>query len=185
MRVITGSAKGHPLKALRGQATRPTTELLKGALFNMIGPGIEGKSFLDLYAGTGAVGIEALSRGASRAVFIDDAPEAVRVIAENLRSTGLNGLGQPYLNSVRAALDILSHRGQRFDYIFLDPPYEKDYVAPCLDWIARAGVLAADGTVVVEHSRREPVRESHGYAVRRETSHGDSVLTFLCCEEET
>lgn len=184
MRVITGSAKGHPLKALRGQATRPTTELLKGALFNMIGPDIEGKAFLDLYAGTGGVGIEALSRGASRVVFIDDAPEAVKIIAENLHSTGLSDRGQPYLNTVRAAIDILSHRGQQFDYIFLDPPYEKDYVAPCLDWIARARVLAASGFVIVEHSRREAVRANGGYVIRRETSHGDSILTFLSREEE-
>lgn len=184
MRVITGSAKGRPLKGLRGQATRPTTDLLKGALFNMIGQDIEGKAFLDLYAGTGGVGIEALSRGAARAVFIDDAPEAVKVIAENLRRTGLAERGQPYLNSVRAAVDILSHRGQTFDYIFLDPPYEKDYVAPCLDWIAKARILARGGIIIVEHSRREPVSDKRGFAIRRETSHGDSVLTFLSQEEE-
>lgn len=184
MRVITGSARGRPLKSLRGQATRPTTELLKGALFNMIGPDIEGKSFLDLYAGTGAVGIEALSRGASLAVFIDSSPEAVKVIADNLRSTGLSERGRAYLNTVRAAVDILAHRGQQFDYVFLDPPYEKGYVAPTLDWVVRAGVLAPGGVVIVEHSRREPVREPNGFAVWRQTAHGDSVLTFLIRKEE-
>lgn len=184
MRVITGSARGRPLKSLRGQATRPTTELLKGALFNMIGPDIEGKSFLDLYAGTGGVGIEALSRGASRAVFIDSSPEAVKVIADNLRSTGLSERGRAYLNTVRAAVDILSHRDQKFDYIFLDPPYEKGYVAPTLAWIADAGLLAPAGVVIAEHSRREPIREPNGFVIWRETAHGDSVLTFLICKEE-
>jgi 16S rRNA (guanine(966)-N(2))-methyltransferase RsmD len=183
LRVITGTAKGRSLKTLRGQATRPTTELLRGALFNIIGDAICDRSFLDLYAGSGAVGIEALSRGATRAVFIDESAEAVRVIGDNLRSTGFSGVGQAFTNTVRAAIEILGRRGQQFDFIFLDPPYEKGWIALTLGWLAKTPLLAPDGAIIVEHSRREPITGDL-FAVRREASHGDSRLTFLAGKED-
>lgn len=184
LRVITGIAKGRPLKTLRGQATRPTSELLRGALFNMIGDAIVDRSFLDLYAGSGAVGIEALSRGARNAIFVDEAPEAVRIIADNLRSTGFAEAGLAYVNTARGGIEILSRKGQQFDFIFLDPPYEKGWIGLTLSWLARASVLTAEGIVIVEHSRREPAVDPH-FAPLRNTTHGDSCLTFLARKEES
>jgi 16S rRNA G966 N2-methylase RsmD len=107
----------------------------------------------------------------------------VRIIGDNLRSTGFSGVGQAFINTVRAAIEILARRGQQFDFIFLDPPYEKGWIALTLGWLARTPLLAPSGVIIVEHSRREPVTDDL-FVVRREASHGDSRLTFLAAKED-
>ena len=125
MRVIAGKAKRTKLQTLPGLDTRPTTDRIKETLFNMINPLLYDCSFLDLFAGSGAIGIEALSRGAARAVFVEKNPEAVRVIRGNLVTTRLEAKAEVYPMDVFRALGRLEGEGP-FDVIFMDPPYRKD-----------------------------------------------------------
>lgn len=148
MRVITGSARGRRLKELEGQETRPTTDRVKEGMFSILQFDIEGRRVLDLFAGTGQLGIEALSRGAASAVLVDRRKDAVTLIRENLRITGLQdrarvvqGDAQEYLNSLR----------EHFDLIFLDPPYEAGLLEPALAHIARFDILSPHGIIVAEH----------------------------------
>lgn len=122
MRVVSGSAKGRPLKAVPGTGTRPTTDKVKEALFSMIGPYFDGGVALDLFAGSGGLGIEALSRGMDKAVFIDMESKSIDVIKENLRKTGLEGQAEVFRNDAGRALKALAKRGALFDAVFLDRP---------------------------------------------------------------
>ena len=147
MRVITGSARGRVLKELQGMETRPTTGKVKESLFSIIQFDIEGRRVLDLFAGTGQLGIEALSRGAAECVFIDRRPDAVRLIQENLalcrladRARVRQGDALPYLRS-----------GEKFDLIFLDPPYETELLETAIAHIARHDLLNVHGMMIAEH----------------------------------
>ena len=147
MRVITGSARGRVLKELQGMETRPTTGKVKESLFSIIQFDIEGRRVLDLFAGTGQLGIEALSRGAAECVFIDRRPDAVRLIHENLalcrladRARVRQGDALPYLRS-----------GEKFDLIFLDPPYETELLETAIAHIARHDLLNVHGMMIAEH----------------------------------
>lgn len=117
MRVVSGSAKGRPLKAVPGTGTRPTTDKVKEALFSMIGPYFDGGVALDLFAGSGGLGIEALSRGMDKAVFIDMESKSIDVIKENLRKTGLEGQAEVFRNDAGRALKVLAKRGALFDAV--------------------------------------------------------------------
>ena len=153
MRVITGSARGRRLKELEGMETRPTTDRVKEGLFNILQFDIEGRRVLDLFAGTGQLGIECLSRGAASAVFVDRRPDAVKLIRENLKITNLQdgarvvaGDSMEYLKSLR----------EKFDLIFLDPPYEAGLLEPALAHIARFDILAPHGIIAAEHPADRP-----------------------------
>ena len=148
MRVITGSARGRRLGELEGMETRPTTDRVKEGLFNIIQFDIEGRKVLDLFAGTGQLGIECLSRGAASAVFVDRRADAVKLIRENLKVTDLTdrarvvaGDSVEYLKSVR----------EKFDLILLDPPYAAGLLEPVIAHIARFDILAPHGIIVAEH----------------------------------
>jgi 16S rRNA (guanine966-N2)-methyltransferase len=177
MRVIGGEFRSRVLKSVPGLDTRPTPDRLRQALFNVLAPRIEGAVFADLYAGTGAVGIEALSRGAARAIFVEQSREAVRVIQENLASLGLTWLGlkapaQVRLGRVRAILPKLEA-----DIVFLDPPYalEAEY-GPALDALGSG----RPGLVIAQHDVRLRLNESYGALKRvRTLKQGDNVLDFL------
>ncbi len=121
MRVVSGSAKGRPLKAVPGTGTRPTTDKVKEALFSMIGPYFEGGTALDLFAGSGGLGIEALSRGMDKAVFVDLEPKSIEVIRMNLTATKLENQAAIYRNDAGRALKALAKRSTTFDLVFLDP----------------------------------------------------------------
>jgi len=132
MRIIAGKFRSRQLKSLKRLALRPTSDMLRETLFNILGPRVEGSRFLDLFAGTGALGIEAISRGAISAVFVENHPAAVRLIRENLASLEINVEARIIASSVSPALEKLQKEGAAvFDFIFLDPPYtnEKDYEA--------------------------------------------------------
>ena len=148
MRVITGSARGCRLKELEGMETRPTTDRVKEGLFNIIQFDIEGRKVLDLFAGTGQLGIECLSRGAVSAVFVDRRADAVKLIRDNLKATSLadrarvvSGDSMEYLKTVR----------ETFDIIFLDPPYEAGLLEPAIAHIAKFDILSPHGIIVAEH----------------------------------
>lgn len=133
MRVITGLARGRRLETLPGEVTRPTAEKVKESLFSAIQFDIEGRRVLDLFAGSGQLGIEALSRGASGCVFVDKNTEAVKVIRQNLQHTGLAASAQVLGTD---ALSYLTRPGDRFDLVFLDPPYAAELLLPALTKVA-------------------------------------------------
>ena len=148
MRVITGSARGRRLKQLEGMETRPTTDRVKEGLFSILQFDIEGRDVLDLFAGTGQLGIECLSRGAKHCVFVECRSDAVKLIRDNLKTTELSDSAQvvsgdsmSYLNTARTP----------FDLIFLDPPYEAGLLEPALAQIAKFDILAPHGIIAAEH----------------------------------
>jgi len=180
LRVISGQAKGHPLKAVPGSNTRPTTDKVKEALFSMIGPYFNsGERVLDLFAGTGGLGIEALSRGAESAVFIDSNPQSIDVIRRNLTSTRLVERAVVYRNDARRALKLLQRSGKPFDLIFLDPPYVvKDCDALLLD-VADKGLAAQGAVAVIEHHPDVAYPEAFGSFERsRYATYGDIALSI-------
>lgn len=154
MRVVAGLAKGRILKAVPGAATRPITDRAKVALFDILAPDIAGASVLDLFAGTGAVGIEALSRGAARVVFVDSEPAAIRVIHENLERTGLNVGAQVVRTD---AFGFLDRRGvPAFDIIYIAPPQYRGMWREALQRIDRHSAwLVPDGQAIVQVDPRE------------------------------
>ncbi|MBZ5560425.1 MAG: 16S rRNA (guanine(966)-N(2))-methyltransferase RsmD [Acidobacteriia bacterium] len=193
MRVIAGILKGRRLKAPTWEGLRPTSDKLRETLFNILAPRMAGARVLDGYAGTGAVGIEALSRGAAAVTFVDSDRRAEALIAENLAHCGVTS-GYAIIRShvERALVDLrATPRSETFDLVFLDPPYEStrgdaggkhhldDIVA------AAADVLAPNGIVVLEHARRWNSPESAGRARRtRLVPSGDSALSFYKLERE-
>ncbi|HLI77146.1 MAG TPA: 16S rRNA (guanine(966)-N(2))-methyltransferase RsmD, partial [Acidobacteriaceae bacterium] len=165
MRVIGGEYRSRPLVAPRGLGTRPTSDRLRETLFNVLGPRLQGARFADLYAGSGAVGIEALSRGAAQVLFAESSPVAVAAIRRNLASLGLTQRVAVDARPVRRALVDAAKRGDRFDLIFLDPPYEaaEEYLAALGGLGAADGPVLADGALVIaEHARRSPLAQRFG-----------------------
>ena len=153
MRVIAGTARSVPLKTLDGLATRPTTDRVKTSLFNIIQFQIEGRTVLDLFAGSGALGIEALSRGAQSAVFVDQSEQALAVVRENLKKTQLLDRAEP----VRAeAISYLQNCKKRFDLIFLDPPYAENLLENALKCISEIDILKSGGIIICERPVEKP-----------------------------
>ena len=151
MRIISGSAKGRRLTALAGDATRPTTDRVKESIFNLLMPYVRGARVLDLFAGSGALGIEALSLGAVQAIFVDKSYQAIRVINKNLSVSGLADQALTYRLSWKHAIKQFQAENQLFDLIFLDPPYDFDNYVEIIETIALNGLLADDAVVLVEH----------------------------------
>jgi 16S rRNA (guanine966-N2)-methyltransferase len=171
MRVIAGEFRSRRLKTLPGLATRPTPDRLRETLFNVLAPMIQGSVFLDAYAGTGAVGIEALSRGALRCIFVEKNRAAVEVIRENLASLGLNNRAEVYTGKTVAVLERLTA-----DVVFLDPPYELEK-----EYEAALNVLGASANnfVIVQHSSRTALRQEYrGLLRHRVLKQGENSLSF-------
>ncbi len=155
MRVIAGKARSLKLMTPPGMDTRPTTDRTKETLFNILQPEIGGARFLDLFSGSGAIGIEALSRGAAFAVFVEKDRAAAECIKKNLAFTKLGDNGQILRKDVGAALKSLE-KGEPFDLIFMDPPYGRGLERQVLEYLAHSSLLAEEGTVVVEASLETP-----------------------------
>ncbi|MDF9408121.1 16S rRNA (guanine(966)-N(2))-methyltransferase RsmD [Pelotomaculum isophthalicicum JI] len=180
LRIIAGIAKKRQLKAPRGLQVRPTSDRVKEALFNILGSSISGSSFLDLFAGTGNVGIEALSRGADRAVFVEKDIKNIRIIKENLNITGLEVNARLLCLNVNKAIALLGQEGQVYDLIFIDPPYLKDLVSSTLNDIIKNGLLKPGGTIIVESSKKDPMPRDAAASLRllRQEKYGDTLLSF-------
>ncbi|HEY0307642.1 MAG TPA: 16S rRNA (guanine(966)-N(2))-methyltransferase RsmD [Acidobacteriaceae bacterium] len=183
MRIIAGEYRSRVLTAPRGMETRPTSDRLRETLFNVLAPRIAGARFTDLYAGSGAVGLEALSRGALHAHFAENAPPALTAIRENLKLLGIGRNFMIHERSALAALDRLQQQQSVQDIIFLDPPYDapKEYeqVLGLLGSTASARLLAEDALVIAEHAKRTPLAERYGTLQRtRELKQGDAALSF-------
>ena len=150
MRVIAGLAKRTPLAAPKGKNTRPTSDRAKEGLFNIIASRIAGSSFLDLFCGSGAVGIEALSRGAKRATFVDHCPKAVLALRLNLEKTGLKQNAWYLCTKVDVAIERFGKENFGYDIVFLDPPYGENLETDSLSQIVNAGIVADGGIIVAE-----------------------------------
>ncbi len=179
MRVITGTARGCRLETLEGLDTRPTSERVKEGLFSAICFEIEGRRVLDLFAGSGQMGIEALSRGAKSCVFVDRSRQAAEVIRRNLRATKLEAGAEVVC---RDSLEYLAHAAGPFDLVFLDPPYAAELLVPCLEQLS--GKVAAGGTVVCESDRETELPETVGaFSLHRSYRYG-RVIVRLYREKE-
>ena len=176
MRVIAGSARSLRLKTLDGMDTRPTTDRIKETLFNIISPSIFDSIFLDLFSGSGGIGIEALSRGAREAVFVENNPKAMACIKENLKFTRLEAKAATMTTDVMDALYRLE--GEKvFDFIFMDPPYDQGLIPECLPLLAEK--MAPGGIILCETSRGETLPEQAGRFCRsREYHYGKSKVTI-------
>lgn len=173
MRVITGSARGKRLAVLEGEAVRPTTDRVKEALFNIIQFQIEGRRVLDLFAGSGQLGIEALSRGASEAVFVDCAKESIAVITKNVENCGLAGQARIVQTDYAS---YLARRDGTFDLVFLDPPYRTGLLEKALPLVAVR--MNGGGTIVCEHPVDEELPEIAGdFEKQRSYRYGKIYLT--------
>jgi len=181
MRIIAGSAKGRKLKSVKGRGVRPTLGKVREALFDILAPRLEGARFLDLFAGVGAVGLEAASRGATWVVLVEVAPRHARLIEQNALELGLAERVRVMRASAHAAMEALERLGEAFDIIFMDPPYsEARTVADTLERLAsHAGLLREGGVVVVQHDcRLAPPPRVGDLAQRRSRRFGDNTLTF-------
>ncbi|HXG53093.1 MAG TPA: 16S rRNA (guanine(966)-N(2))-methyltransferase RsmD [candidate division Zixibacteria bacterium] len=180
MRVTGGQARGRRLKVPRGEAVRPTAARVKEALFNILPHDLSGLSVLELFAGTGSVAIEALSRGAERALLVDASERSAEAIRNNLRQLGLAPRARVRVAEASQALRALERAGERFDIIFLDPPYDRGLAHGTLERIGRAELLRPSGVVIAEHSVREKVEEAYGaLALADRRRYGDTVLSFF------
>lgn len=157
MRVIAGSARHLTLKTIEGMDTRPTTDRIKETLFNMLQYQVAGSRFLDLFAGSGGIGIEALSRGAAEAVFVEQNPRAVSCIKENLKTTRLEDRAMVMAMDVLSALKRLEGRSGPFDFIFMDPPYNHQHEQAVLEYLAGSGLADGNTTIIVEASKETAV----------------------------
>jgi 16S rRNA (guanine(966)-N(2))-methyltransferase RsmD len=179
MRVIAGTARGRPLVAPRGTATRPIADRVKETLFAILGDRVVDARALDLYAGSGAVGIEALSRGAAHCDFVERDRRAITAVRENLERAGV--ADRASVHAVEVGRFLASLSGGRYDLVFLDPPYaERAILAPLEQLVAR---LAPDGVVVVKHHWRTPIPEPPGLSRWRERRFGETALTFLAATD--
>ena len=184
MRVIAGSARRLLLKAPDGMDTRPTADRVKESLFNMLNPDLYGCAFLDLFSGSGAIGIEALSRGAQRAVLVDASMECAGIIKQNLEVTKLGENAEIINEDVYAAIERLGRRGDKFDIIFMDPPYAAGYYVPVMEAIKKADILAAEGYIVSESAKGVDFTAAEGFKIFKERKCGPAVMNFLNLEEE-
>lgn len=156
MRVIAGSAKRTQLKTVEGMDTRPTTDRIKETLFNMLAPSLYDSNFLDLFAGSGGIGIEALSRGAARAVFVEQNKKAMDCVKENLKKTHFEDRSQTMQMDVLSALKRMEGK-ETFEYIFMDPPYNHEWERLVLEYLADSSLLTDDGVIIVEASKETEI----------------------------
>ncbi len=173
MRIITGSKRGKKLVTLEGEQVRPTTDRVKESLFNILQFQLEGRRFLDLFAGSGQIGLEALSRGAAFAVFVDSSKESIRVVEKNLQSTGFESQAKVVMADYASYL-----RGcrERFDIAFLDPPYHAGLLEKALPEVAER--MNPGGVILCEHPKDENLPETAGMFVRQKCyRYGKIMLT--------
>ena len=181
MRVITGKARGIQLKTPKGMLTRPTADRVKEALFSIIRFDVAGASVLDLFGGTGQLGIEALSQGAKRAVFVDAREEACGLIRENLKKTRLEADASVVRYDY---LEYLSRCREQFDIIFLDPPYAEVFLENALNRITEIDILRSGGIIVTERPLGKDLSQVFpGYSRSKDYKYGKTLLTIYCKED--
>jgi 16S rRNA (guanine(966)-N(2))-methyltransferase RsmD len=180
MRIIAGTARGRPLEGPKNSNTiRPTADRVRETIFNVLGQWMEGQTVLDLFAGTGALGLEAVSRGATHAVLVDQDREAVRLCQGNARALGFEPQVEVMSSPVERALGQLGRAGRRFDLVFADPPYAVRGVLSILEQVDAAKVMAPGGRLCIEHDKREDASETQGTLTRvDQRSFGDTRVSL-------
>lgn len=180
MRIIAGLAKGHALKSLKGDKIRPTADKVREAVFSVIGYKLEGACFLDLFSGTGAIGIEALSRGAGVCYFNDVRKKATEMVRENLLHCRLEGQGKVYTMDARKFINFLKEdTGLSFDIVYLDPPYEADLYEPVFRLLADSALLKEEALVIAETNKQTLLPENFGpLALFKKKVYGDTVIWY-------
>jgi len=185
MRIISGTSKGRKLVTPRSQSLRPTSDRVKESMFNILQDDIVGKVVLDLFAGTGNLGIEALSRGAKKTIFVEKGRQALRLIERNLTQFGLEERSEILPKDAIRAIGILKQRGESFDLILMDPPYEKGLIQRTLMKLNSYPIYHKDSILVIEHDRREPLSTvMDGWNLIRQRRIGDTVISFLTPQGE-
>jgi 16S rRNA (guanine966-N2)-methyltransferase len=180
VRVIAGNFRSRRLKGPGALRIRPTSDRLRETLFNVLGPMVKDSLFFDLYAGTGAIGIEAISRGAREVIFVESHPKTARLIRENLASLGASKDAEVLDVPVRRGLEKLAARHLVADFIFLDPPYNApDEYMQTLEFLDASHLVAPEGIVIVEHKRKMELPERFARLERtRLLEQGDTALSF-------
>jgi 16S rRNA (guanine966-N2)-methyltransferase len=179
VRVIGGEFKGRKLSVTRGRQIRPTSDRVREAIFDILGPAWTFPRVLDLFAGTGSLGIEALSRGAEEAVFVEQGKGALAVLKGNLEDLDLKSRSWVLALPAKKGIAVLGERGEVFDLIFMDPPYGKAVVGKTLEEIERRGILAATGIIVAEHASRDRILVPRGLELSQQRRYGDTTVSFF------
>jgi 16S rRNA (guanine(966)-N(2))-methyltransferase RsmD len=184
MRITGGALKGRRLHAPKSAAIRPMRDQVRAALFNILDDLVSGSHFLDLFAGTGSVGLEALSRGAVRAVFVDSSREAVQIIERNVLALGLRDRVTILQDDVFRALERLWRRGERFDLVFIGPPYRQNLAHHTLERLGELDLLSERAIVATEIFKKEHVEPRYGrLALFDERVYGDNLIVLYRWEE--
>ena len=185
LRVISGKARGLKLDSPKNQDVRPTTDRVKESLFNIINPYIRESNILDLFAGTGSLGIECLSRGAKNCVFVDKSKDSINIIKSNVKKARVENESTILNVDFKDAVKRLSNQNQKFDVIFMDPPYYENMFIECLKIIDELNLLYEDGIIIVEHDTKDLFDESIGNLVKsRDKKYGNTTLTFYKLEAQ-
>lgn len=183
MRIIGGDHRGRKLRPVPGRGIRPTADRTREAVFNILGDRVWGAVVLDLFAGTGALGLEALSRGAAEAIFVDRMPAALRTLSQNIADLGLDDRTRVIRWDLSRHLAPLTKRRPPFDLVFLDPPYAKGLLGPVLSRLAAAECLAPDARLVVEHPAEEsPPETVASLRLVDRRRYGKTLVSFLYCD---
>lgn len=186
MRVISGTKKGLPLKAVSGTNTRPTTDKVKESIFNMIGPYFDGGVAVDLFAGSGNLGIESLSRGIDTCIFIEKDLKALQTIKDNIMKCGLEDSSEIFKIDATRAVKALEKREFKIDLLFVDPPYNQLMYYDLVQTLVDKGCMSDTATIVCEHEKYAVIPESYGdfELVKKELYGGTVISIYRCLKEE-
>jgi len=185
LRVISGNLKGKRLFSPKGQELRPTSDRVKEAIFDILQDQFQGQNVLDLFAGTGALGIECLSRGASKAVFVEESPRSLSVLRRNIEECRLREQAEVLGRKVQPALKILEARGEAFELIFLDPPYGKGEARRVLEVLSGSSILTPGTLVVAEHSVSEGIDSIPSLQRTDLRKYGRTLVSFFRPEKKS
>jgi len=184
LRVISGKVRGLKLDTPKNEDVRPTTDRVKESLFNIINPYIIDSNVLDLFAGTGSLGIECLSRGALSATFVDVSKDSINIVKSNVKKSRFENESTILNIDFKSAIDRLKVQNKKFDIIFMDPPYYKNMFMDALSNIDNSNLLSEDGIIVVEHDTKDKFIDKIGRLEKtREKKYGNTTLTFYKLEE--
>jgi len=186
LRVIAGEYKGRRLDPIEGRDIRPTSDMVKESLFNILGDAVIDSAFLDLFSGTGGIGIEALSRGAKHVVFIDSGIKSIKVLRGNLNRLNIKDCAEVYNTDYGTAINKLHEHGKSFDLIFIDPPYSMGMAESALKEIDNKNILTQSGLIVVEHDSKEDMPQKVGKLfLYRFKKYGNTILSFYSIDEQS
>ncbi|MDQ5986926.1 MAG: Ribosomal RNA small subunit methyltransferase D [Syntrophus sp. SKADARSKE-3] len=182
MRIIGGEAGGRTIASPKGLKVRPTSEMVREALFNILGS-LEGTTFADIFAGTGCVGIEALSRGASKVAFVEKNPRMAHQIENVVQELGYVSRAEVLATDVKNGILRLSRANRPYDIVFADPPYERDYISKTVQYCLEGELMSKDGLMVIQHSVRELLALPSGMKafinVLEQRRYGDTAISFI------